>query len=116
MTTNSVNTQRLYNSQQHPLTKFVKSFSAYEPADLLATVAGLQLMPENADRSVRLEFIAYAAASISLLLFCYFCFLVKLVKRVMLERILPASLRFLSLFFASLRTCFITVSLSLQVI
>ncbi|MBD2663065.1 hypothetical protein B6N60_00606 [Richelia sinica FACHB-800] len=45
MTTASVNPRKLYNSQQHPLTKFVKSLSAYEPADLLATVAGLQLMP-----------------------------------------------------------------------
>jgi hypothetical protein len=46
---------------------------------------------------------------------CYFRFLAKLAKRVMLERILPASLRLLSRFLASFSTCFMTVSLSWQV-
>jgi hypothetical protein len=46
---------------------------------------------------------------------CYFSFLAKLAKRVMLERMLPASLRLLSRFLASFSTCFMTESFSLQV-
>jgi hypothetical protein len=36
----------------------------YDPADLLAAIAGLQLLPENADRAVRLEAFAHVAASL----------------------------------------------------
>jgi hypothetical protein len=36
----------------------------YDPADLLAAIAGLQLLPENADRAVRLEAFAHIAASL----------------------------------------------------
>lgn len=57
--------QQLYKSKQHPVTKLVKTLEAFDPADLLAAVAGLQLMPENADRTVRLEFIAHAVASVN---------------------------------------------------
>ncbi|MGD1713482.1 hypothetical protein [Dapis sp. BLCC M172] len=48
----------------HPLNQLVKILSKYDSADLLATIAGLQLMPENANRSVRLEVLAHAVASI----------------------------------------------------
>jgi len=48
-----------------PLTKLVKTLSGLDPADLLATVSGLQLMPENADRTIRLEALSHAVASIS---------------------------------------------------
>ncbi len=65
MITNSAKPERLYNSKQHPLTKLVKTLEAFDPGDLLAAVAGLQLMPENADRSVRLEFLAHVVASIN---------------------------------------------------
>ncbi|MBN3887666.1 MAG: hypothetical protein HWQ43_00285 [Nostoc sp. JL31] len=65
MTKDSVNLQQLNKSKQHPLTKLVKTLSAFDPADLLTVVAGLQLMPENADRSVRLEFLAHVVASIN---------------------------------------------------
>jgi hypothetical protein len=33
----------------------VEKLSPYDPADVLAAVGGLQLLPENADRAVRLE-------------------------------------------------------------
>src|SRR6266699_3808248 len=36
----------------------------YDPADVLAAIAGLQLLPENADRAVRLEAFAHVAASL----------------------------------------------------
>lgn len=36
----------------------------YDSADLLAAIAGLQLLPENADRAVRLEAFAHVAASL----------------------------------------------------
>src|SRR5260370_21942279 len=42
----------------------VRALSPYEPWDVLATIAGLQLLPENADRTVRLEALAHAAASL----------------------------------------------------
>ncbi|MDJ0515709.1 MAG: hypothetical protein QNJ74_05370 [Trichodesmium sp. MO_231.B1] len=48
----------------HPLNQLVKTLSKYDSADLLATIAGLQLMPENANRSVRLEVLAHVVASI----------------------------------------------------
>src|ERR1017187_23819 len=37
--------------------------SDFDRADLLAAIAGLQLMPENAERIVRLEALAYIVAS-----------------------------------------------------
>lgn len=36
----------------------------YDPGDVLAAIAGLQLLPENADRAVRLEAFAHVAASL----------------------------------------------------
>lgn len=65
MTTDSIKAQRLYGSQQNPLNKFVNIISVYDPVDLLAAVAGLQLMPENAERAIRFEVIAHAIASIN---------------------------------------------------
>lgn len=41
-----------------------EKLSPYDPADVLGAVAGLQLLPENADRAVRLEAFAHAAASL----------------------------------------------------
>jgi len=46
------------------LTGLVERLSPYDPADLLASVAALQLLPENADRAVRLEAFAHAVASL----------------------------------------------------
>ena len=65
MTKDSVNPQQLYKTKQHHLIQLVKTLSAFDPADLLTSVAGLQLMPENADRIVRLEFLAHVVASIN---------------------------------------------------
>ncbi|MGB3513193.1 MAG: hypothetical protein WBA93_29065 [Microcoleaceae cyanobacterium] len=42
-----------------------KTLSKYDCAELLAIIAGLQLMPENANRSVRLEALTHAVASIN---------------------------------------------------
>ncbi|MCG6138708.1 MAG: hypothetical protein MET45_29620 [Nostoc sp. LLA-1] len=65
MTTDSKNPQRLYRSQQNPLSKFINILSVYDPVDLLAAVAGLQLMPENAERAIRFEVLAHAIASVN---------------------------------------------------
>ncbi|HII07744.1 MAG TPA: hypothetical protein HA349_10655 [Methanotrichaceae archaeon] len=46
------------------LSDLVDDLSAYNPEDMLLAVAGLQLMPENADRTLRLEAVAHAAASL----------------------------------------------------
>jgi len=46
------------------LLELVERLSPYDPADLLADVAALQLLPENADRAIRLEAFAHAAASL----------------------------------------------------
>lgn len=48
----------------HPLEVFAKKLSSYDPIDLLATIGALNLMPENADRAIRLEAFAHAAASL----------------------------------------------------
>jgi len=46
------------------LNVLVEKLSPYDPADMLAAVGGLQLLPENTDRAVRLEAFAHAAASL----------------------------------------------------
>ncbi len=46
------------------LSPVVRVLSPYDPWDILATIAGLQLLPENADRTIRLEALAHAAASL----------------------------------------------------
>lgn len=46
------------------LTELAERLSPYDPADLLASVAALQLLPENADRTVRLEAFAHTIASL----------------------------------------------------
>lgn len=48
----------------HPLEAFANKLSSYDSIDLLATNGALQLMPENADRAIRLEAFAHAAASL----------------------------------------------------
>ncbi len=46
------------------LADIVKAVAAYEPTDLLTAVGGLQLIPENAERAIRLEALAHAIASL----------------------------------------------------
>jgi hypothetical protein len=46
------------------LTRLARFLAAYDSVDLLATVGALQLLPENADRTIRLEAFAHAAASV----------------------------------------------------
>ncbi len=52
-------------TNENPPVSLAKSLANFEVVDLLAAVAALQLMPENADRSVRLEVLAHTIASIS---------------------------------------------------
>lgn len=47
------------------LHNLVKDLGPYDRLDLLASAGALQLVPENADRTVRLEALAHAAASLS---------------------------------------------------
>lgn len=60
-----INSQGFKPVKQNPLIKLAQTLSVYDSADLLATLAGLQLMPENADRAVRFEALTRAVASIS---------------------------------------------------
>ena len=46
------------------LVQFAEKLAPYDPVDLLAAVGGLQLLPENADRAIRLEVFAHVAASL----------------------------------------------------
>ena len=48
----------------HPLLEIRKEIEVFDPADLMSMVAGLQLMPENADQSLRLEALAQVVASV----------------------------------------------------
>ncbi len=50
--------------REHLLSNLVTRISAYDPIDLLTHVAALQLMPENADRAIRLEAFAHTIASL----------------------------------------------------
>lgn len=52
-------------SNDNQLVPLAHSLSKFEPVDLLAAVAGLQLIPENADRTIRLEALAHTAASLN---------------------------------------------------
>src|SRR5258708_35210922 len=47
------------------LVQFAESLAPYDPVDLLAAAGGLQLLPENAHRAIRLEVLAHVAASLS---------------------------------------------------
>ncbi len=47
------------------LLELAEQLSPYNSGDLLAAVAALQLLPENADRAVRLEAFAHASASLN---------------------------------------------------
>lgn len=51
-------------SSSDPLPTLRRTLLRYDPADLLATVGALQLMPENSDRAVRFEVISHVVASI----------------------------------------------------
>jgi hypothetical protein len=46
------------------LVQFSEKLAQYDPVDLLATIGGLQLRPENADRAIRLEVFAHVVASL----------------------------------------------------
>jgi hypothetical protein len=48
----------------NPLPSLAELLAKFNAVDVLAAVGALQLMPENADRSVRLEVLAHVAASI----------------------------------------------------
>lgn len=47
------------------LVQFAEKLDPYDPVDLLACVGGLQLLPENADRAIRLEVFAHVVASLA---------------------------------------------------
>ena len=46
------------------LIQFAEKLAPYDPVDLLAAAGGLQLLPANAHRAVRLEVLAHVAASL----------------------------------------------------
>src|SRR6266700_4342917 len=46
------------------LVQFAEKLAPYDPVDLLAAAGGLQLLPANAHRAVRLEALAHIAASL----------------------------------------------------
>ncbi len=46
------------------LVQFAEKLAPYDPVDLLAAVGGLQLLPENAHRAIRLEVFAHVVASL----------------------------------------------------
>lgn len=46
------------------LVQFAEKLAPYDPVDLLAAAGGLQLLPANAHRAVRLEVLAHIAASL----------------------------------------------------
>jgi hypothetical protein len=48
----------------HPLLGLADELKKYDTRDLLAAVAALQLFPQNAERTLRLEALAHAAASL----------------------------------------------------
>jgi hypothetical protein len=47
------------------LVQFAEQLAPYDPVDLLAAAGGLQLLPANAHRTVRLEVLAHIAASLA---------------------------------------------------
>src|SRR6266566_2604481 len=47
------------------LVQFAEQLAPYDPVDLLAAAGGLQLLPANAHRAIRLEVLAHIAASLS---------------------------------------------------
>lgn len=51
------------NDNFFSLEKLVRLLAPDDPVDLLAAVAGLQLLPENADRGIRLEALAHICAA-----------------------------------------------------
>lgn len=52
------------DSLENDLKKLSKEISIFDSVDLLASVAALQIMPENAERAIRLEALAHVVASI----------------------------------------------------
>jgi hypothetical protein len=61
-----IETERRTDSDlnDNPLIPLAQALSKFDPADLLTAVAGLQLMPENAERTIRLEALAHTVASL----------------------------------------------------
>lgn len=64
LSNSSISSRKLVSPGQNSLAKLAKSFDAFDSADLLATLAALQLMPENADRTFRFEILSHVAASV----------------------------------------------------
>jgi hypothetical protein len=56
--------RKLVSPKQNSLCKLAESLTTFDSADLLATLAALQLMPENADRAFRFEVLSHVAASV----------------------------------------------------
>src|SRR5579884_341770 len=50
--------------EENLLAALVGKLAPYDPVDVLAAIAGLQLLPENADHALRLEAFAHAAAAL----------------------------------------------------
>lgn len=49
---------------KYPLRDVIRELSIYDPSDLIAVLASLQLLPQNGDNSIRLEAFAYASATL----------------------------------------------------
>jgi hypothetical protein len=60
----STTPRKLVSPKQNSLCKLAESLTTFDSADLLATFAALQLMPENADRAFRFEVLSHVAASV----------------------------------------------------
>lgn len=60
----STTPRKLVSPKQNFLWKLAESLTTFDSADLLATLAALQLMPENADRAFRFEVLSHVAASV----------------------------------------------------
>src|SRR5688572_21668498 len=48
----------------HALSEVLTAISCFDSSDLTAAAGGLQLLPGNAERTVRLEALAHASASV----------------------------------------------------
>jgi len=60
----STSPRKLVTPKQNSLCKLAESLTTFDSADLLTTLAALQLMPENADRAFRFEVLSHVAASV----------------------------------------------------
>jgi hypothetical protein len=57
------NFQQFVGSQKESLKGLADYFSKFDSTDILTNIAALQIMPENADRTLRLEALSHVAAS-----------------------------------------------------